>query len=183
VTASTRRARSPCATAPSSCTSASGAATAALASCSSSPTETCGSSTTTASYWPSSPSTRPRPTKPRNDPDNMPNVVRDVPRHPSVMSRDTTQAEGVGFEPTGSLHPQGFSRASHSAALPSLQAVYQRRISTPTGLSLGLAGRRLSPPSGSGAPGSTRPLPATPRSLPAGAFPRYFPRQGRNPGT
>ena len=28
------------------------------------------------------------------------------------MSRDITVSEGVGFEPKGSLHSQGFSRAS-----------------------------------------------------------------------
>ena len=30
-------------------------------------------------------------------------------------------SEGVGFEPTGELPPQQFSRLSHSTALPSLQ--------------------------------------------------------------
>lgn len=39
----------------------------------------------------------------------------------SQVPRGLCYAEGVGFEPTGSLHSQGFSRASHSAALPSLQ--------------------------------------------------------------
>ena len=124
VTAPARRARSPCATAPSSCTSAWAAVTPGPERSCSSPTATCASSPTTLSSSLTSALTPTRPTRPRNDRARAHKLARHVSRHPSGMSRDTTPAEGVGFEPTGSLRSQGFSRASHSAALPSLLAWY-----------------------------------------------------------
>jgi hypothetical protein len=36
-------------------------------------------------------------------------------------TRENETAEGVGFEPTESLHPQRFSRPPHSTALPPLR--------------------------------------------------------------
>ena len=38
-----------------------------------------------------------------------------------AFPRRCGRAEGVGFEPTGLVKGQGFSRASHSSALPSLR--------------------------------------------------------------
>ena len=91
-----------CATGPSCSTSAWAGPTPAPGSCCWSPTSTCGSSPTTACCCATSRSTRRRTTRPEDGPRTpvRPRVVRDVSRQLSGMSRDTTGAEGVGFEPT-----------------------------------------------------------------------------------
>ena len=90
--------RSPCATGRSSCTWASGAATSATRHVLVADRDV-RVINSDGELLAKSPSTPQRPTKHRNGPDNNPSVVRDVTRHPSGMSRDTTAAPLGGFEP------------------------------------------------------------------------------------